>query len=82
MTERLAACAQVAGPVRSTYRWQGAVETADEWYCHLKTTELRIPALMARITELHPYDIPEVVAVPFADGNPAYLSWIRESVAE
>jgi periplasmic divalent cation tolerance protein len=81
VTERLAACAQVAGPIRSTYRWQGSVEAATEWYCHLKTTEARVPALAARIAELHPYDVPEVVAVPISDGNPAYLNWIRESVA-
>jgi periplasmic divalent cation tolerance protein len=81
VAERLAACAQVAGPIQSTYRWQGSVETAAEWYCHLKTTEPRIPALVARIAELHPYDVPEVVAVLIADGNPAYLNWIRESVA-
>ena len=82
VAERLAACAQVAGPIRSTYRWQDAVETADEWYCHLKTTELRMPTLVSRIAELHPYEVPEVVVVPLADGNPAYLSWIRESVAD
>lgn len=81
VAERLAACAQVAGPIQSTYRWQGAVETAAEWYCHLKTTEPRMPALVARIAELHPYEVPEVVAVPIADGNPAYLRWIQESVA-
>lgn len=64
VAERLAACAQVSGPLQSTYRWQGAVETAAEWYCHLKTTGPRVPALVARIAELHPYDVPEVVAVP------------------
>ncbi len=79
--ERLAACAQVVGPVTSTYRWEGRVETAEEWYCHLKTTEDRLPALEARIRQLHPYEVPEIIAVPIVAGSPAYLRWIRESVA-
>ena len=62
VAERLAACAHVDGPLQSTYRWQGAVETASEWSCRLKTTVERLPALMARIRELHPYDVPEIVA--------------------
>ncbi len=78
--ERLAACAQVLGPVASTYRWAGAVETASEWYCFLKTTAVRLPALRARIRELHPYDVPEIIAIPILEGEPAYLRWIEESV--
>ncbi|HEY9442848.1 MAG TPA: divalent-cation tolerance protein CutA [Gemmatimonadales bacterium] len=81
VTERLAACAHVDGPLQSTYRWQGAVETATEWSCRLKTTVQRLPALVARIRELHPYDVPEIVAQDVADGDPAYLRWIQESVA-
>jgi periplasmic divalent cation tolerance protein len=81
VTERLAACAHVDGPLQSTYRWQGAVETATEWSCRLKTTGERLPALIARIRELHPYDVPEIVAQDVADGDPAYLRWIQESVA-
>ena len=77
---RLAACAQVVGPVASTYRWKGAVETAEEWYCHLKTTLDRLPDLQERVRTLHPYDVPEIIALPILDGNPAYLHWIRESV--
>ncbi|HUF36581.1 MAG TPA: divalent-cation tolerance protein CutA [Gemmatimonadales bacterium] len=79
--ERLAACAQVVGPVSSTYRWQGRVETASEWYCHLKTSGARVGALTARIRELHPYDVPEVVALPIVAGDADYLRWIEESVA-
>lgn len=79
--ERWAACAQVVGPVASTYRWNAAVEHATEWYCHLKTTLERAPALRARLRELHPYDTPEIVAVPIVDGDPDYLRWIEASVA-
>jgi periplasmic divalent cation tolerance protein len=79
--ERLAACAQVLGPVSSTYHWQGTVERATEWYCHLKTTAARLPALEARIGELHPYDVPEITALPISDGNADYLRWIEQTVA-
>ena len=78
--ERLAACAQVSGPIASTYRWQGAVEQASECYCHIKTTLGRLPALRRRLRELHPYDVPEIIAVPIVDGDPSYLEWIEESV--
>jgi periplasmic divalent cation tolerance protein len=78
--ERLAACAQVVGPVSSVYRWQGEVETAAEWYCHLKTTSARVSAMVSRIRELHPYETPEIIALPVAEGDPAYLRWIGESV--
>jgi periplasmic divalent cation tolerance protein len=78
--ERLAACAQVVGPVSSVYWWQGEVETAAEWYCHLKTTAARVPALMSRIRELHPYETPEIIALVVIEGDPAYLRWIDESV--
>jgi periplasmic divalent cation tolerance protein len=79
--ERLVACAQVVGPVSSVYRWHGEVETSAEWYCHLKTTAARVPVLLSRIRELHPYETPEIVALPVAEGDPAYLKWIEESVA-
>ncbi len=78
--ERLAACAQVVGPVSSIYWWGGEVETAGEWYCHLKTTTARLEALMARIRELHPYETPEIIALPVAEGDASYLRWIEESV--
>jgi periplasmic divalent cation tolerance protein len=78
--ERWAACAQVTGPVESTYRWQEQIERATEWYCHLKTTFALVPGLVARIRELHPYDTPEIVAVPLVDGDPDYLRWIEASV--
>jgi periplasmic divalent cation tolerance protein len=81
VAERLAACAHVDGPLQSTYRWQGAVETATEWSCRLKTTADRLPDLVARLRQLHPYEVPEIVAVAIADGDPAYLRWIQESVA-
>ena len=81
VAERLAACAQVAGPIESTYQWDGRIETATEWYGHFKTTTARAPDLRARLREIHPYDTPEIIMVPIADGDPAYLRWIEASVA-
>jgi periplasmic divalent cation tolerance protein len=78
--ERLAACGQVMGPISSTYRWKGSLEQAAEWYCNLKTTKRRLPALTKRIRELHPYELPEIVAIPIQHGDAAYLQWIEAEV--
>jgi periplasmic divalent cation tolerance protein len=78
--ERLAACAQIHGPVRSIYRWAGKMEQAEEWYCHFKTTLARLPRLQVRVRELHPYEVPEIIAVPILQGNPDYLKWIQDTV--
>jgi periplasmic divalent cation tolerance protein len=78
--ERLAACAQVVGPLTSVYRWEGQIERASEWYCHLKTTLERLPALQVRIRQLHPYDIPEIIAVLILQGDAEYLEWIQNTL--
>ena len=82
VAERLAACAQVLGPVSSTYHWEGRLERAEEWYCNLKTTDQRLPALRKRIRELHPYEVPELIAIPISDGDAKYLEWIGAEVKE
>ena len=73
--ERLAACVNVLPAVQSTYRWQGHLERADELLLLIKTTRVRLPALQERIKALHPYELPEVLAVE-AGGLPAYLQWV------
>lgn len=79
--ERLAACVTVLGAARSTYRWQGAVESADELPVLVKTSVGRWPALRDRLRALHPYDVPEMLALRAADGWPAYLDWVRAETA-
>ena len=79
---RVAACAQVAGPVTSTYRWEGEVQTAEEWQVVFKTAADRYDALEAYILDNHEYDLPEVLALPVLAGNPAYLSWLTEETRE
>lgn len=78
VTERLAACAQVLGPVRSSYRWEGEVRVAREWLVVAKTTETRLAELTSRIRSLHRYDLPEIITLAIAAGNPEYLRWIRD----
>ena len=78
--ERLAACVNVVGGVRSIYRWKGAVERDEELLCVCKTTRAGFERLRARVVELHPYELPEVVALPIELGHAPYLEWIKASV--
>jgi len=77
--ERLVACANVIGPVRSIYRWQGAVEEAAEQLLLLKTRVELLPALEARVRALHSYDVPEMLALPLRSGSAAYLAWLADA---
>ena len=77
---RLAACVQVVGPVHSTYRWQGNVESAEEWICLIKTARPLYDAVERTIRELHPYDTPEIIAMPIVAGDAAYLRWVSEQI--
>ena len=77
IAQRLAACVSVLSPCTSVYRWQGAVETANEIPVLIKTTRERYPALETAIRTHHPYELPEIIAVPLAAGLPAYLEWIN-----
>ncbi|WP_041795064.1 divalent-cation tolerance protein CutA [Pararhodospirillum photometricum] len=78
--ERLAACVNVLGPMRSIYTWDGVVRDEPEVAFLAKTTEAKVPALQARILELHSYDCPCVVVLPIVDGAPAFLDWVAASV--
>ncbi|AQU68829.1 divalent-cation tolerance protein CutA [Streptomyces niveus] len=78
---RLAACAQISAPVTSVYRWQGAIETAEEWQVLLKTTAARYGALEAHLTAAHDYDTPEILAFPVVRGSAPYLAWLADETA-
>ncbi len=78
--ERLAACVQVVGPVQSTYRWQGRVISSREWLVVAKTTGSRLRRLFSAVTSRHPYDTPELIALPVAVGSKRYLDWLRSEV--
>jgi periplasmic divalent cation tolerance protein len=80
--ERLAACANVLPGVTSVFWWEGEVQRAEEALVVLKTPSERVDALVARARELHPYDVPELLALPVDAGLPAYLEWVgREARA-
>ena len=76
VTEQLAACVNLVSPVRSIYRWQGAVHDDSEALAVIKTTTERVDALRTRLVELHPYEVPEVIALPVTGGHAPYLAWI------
>lgn len=79
--ERLAACINILGPCRSIYRWKGAIESADEVPAILKTDAGKAEALIARIAELHSYDLPCIAVWPVANVLGAYADWVEDSVA-
>jgi periplasmic divalent cation tolerance protein len=77
---RLAACAQVSGPIASTYRWQGQIENAEEWVCTVKTTQAQFAGIQEVLRRLHPYEVPELIATPVVGGSEAYLKWVGEQL--
>ena len=78
--ERLAACINILGPVRSIYRWQGSVETADEIAAVLKTSNAEADALITRIAGLHSYDVPCIVTWPIDKVLGTYADWVESNV--
>lgn len=77
----LAACVNSVPGVLSTYAWKGACETAEEHLLIIKTTYALYPAAEQAVLELHPYELPEIIAVPIAAGLSSYLAWIKQSTA-
>lgn len=76
---RLAACVSL-GPVQSVYRWQGRIHQDNEWQLTIKTDLSRFDALAQFITQHHPYDLPEIIALPLAAGTTAYLTWLGDQI--
>ncbi|MGW8847010.1 divalent-cation tolerance protein CutA [Streptomyces xiamenensis] len=78
---RLAACAQIEGPITSVFWWEGEVQRSEEWRVSCKTTAARYPALESHLLDHHPYDTPEIIATPVTGGSAAYLAWVTEEVS-
>ena len=76
VAQQVAACVNILAPCRSVYRWKGAVQHDEEHPVLIKTTQERYPALEAAIRAAHPYELPEIIAVPIERGLPAYLEWV------
>jgi periplasmic divalent cation tolerance protein len=79
--KHLAACINVFSPCRSVFRWKGRIEDAEEFTMLIKTTRERYPALEAAIRAGHPYELPEIIAVPLAGGLPAYFEWVESETS-
>ncbi|MCX7981795.1 MAG: divalent-cation tolerance protein CutA [Syntrophales bacterium] len=78
--KKLAACVQIMGPIKSTYYWQGKIETSSEWLCQIKTVGHLYGKVEREIKSMHPYTTPEIIAHPIVQGSESYLEWIRENV--
>ena len=76
--QRLAGCVQIVGPIESSYRWQGKIETAAEWQCWIKTRHELYDKVEQAIRKLHTYEVPEILAVPIVAGSKPYLRWLDE----
>lgn len=79
--QRLAACVNILAPCHSVYRWKGAVQHDEEHPMLIKTTEARYAELERVIRAGHPYELPEIIAVPVERGFPAYLDWVKDETA-
>ena len=75
--QKLAACVQITSPIESIYRWKGKVETTSEWLCLIKTCQSLFDKVEAVIKKLHPYETPEIIAVPIVKGSKEYLAWLN-----
>lgn len=80
--KRLAACAQIIGPITSTFWWKERLEEEEEWLLVMKTRDDLYAELEKAIKEDHPYEVPEILAVPVIEGNKSYLEWIEKEVGD
>jgi len=78
--ERLAACAQVLGPITSTYWWQGKIETSQVWLCIIKSKKSLYKQIEDTIKSIHHYDVPEIIAVPITMGSKDYFNWLKKEI--
>jgi len=74
--EKIAACVQIAGSIKSFYPWKGKIEKAKEWVCIIKTRKKLYKRVEKKIKEIHPYEIPEIIVIPIVEGSRDYLRWL------
>ncbi len=80
LEKRLAACVQIIGPITSMYRWKGKIEEEHEWLCLMKSRNDLYDRLEETIKGIHPYEEPEILAIPVVAGSQGYLDWLNEAV--
>ena len=78
--KRLAACIQITGPITSTYRWKGNVETQEEWLCIIKSRKILYNEIERAIKEIHPYETPEIIATSIVTGSKEYMEWLDNEI--
>ncbi len=78
--KRLAGCVQIIGPIKSIYWWKENIETAEEWLCIIKTKKRLFEKLEKSIREIHPYETPEILAIPITKASEDYLNWLDSEV--
>ncbi len=80
LKERLIACANILGPVSSLFWWQGKINEENEFLVFMKSHKSLFKRISKRVTELHSYDVPEIILLPIIEGSPPYLDWLRDSL--
>ena len=80
LRDRLIACGQVFGPIRSSYWWQGKIETSEEWMCLAKSREENFAEIVRSVQEMHSYEVPEIIAVPLVASDEKYAQWVEAEV--
>jgi periplasmic divalent cation tolerance protein len=80
VSRRLAACVQIVGPITSAFHWQGKVEHSEEWLCQIKSRRDKYAELEAVLKQLHPYDVPEIIATPAVLASETYARWLNEEL--
>ena len=80
LKEKLVACANIVGPVSSLFWWQGKIDEENEFLVFMKSHKSLFKKLSERVTEIHSYDVPEIIALPIIGGSPPYLDWLRTSL--
>jgi periplasmic divalent cation tolerance protein len=78
--KRLSGCVQIIGPIKSNYWWEGKIETAKEWLCFIKSKENLYKEIEKSIKEVHPYKIPEIIAIPVFNGYKKYFKWLEVEI--
>ena len=78
--KRLAGCVQIVGPVLSIYWWKGSIETVEEWQCLMKSRKDLYEEIEKAVKAVHPYETPEIIAIPIATGSREYLKWLHDEL--
>lgn len=80
VSERLAACVQIAGPIESIYKWDGKIEKSEEWECRIKSSAAKADQVGQKIKDMHSYEVPQIIMLPVLGGSEDYLRWVEESI--